>query len=86
MQMILFDLDACAADALKGDTVVCQDYNVRIPLRHLVPDLLLTDLPQQFIIDTSQFEFNPKVEGNGCGSPDHKPVVGVVLKLMYAIV
>ena len=60
-QMIVFDLDACAADALKGDTIVCSDYNVRIPLHHLVPDLLLTDLPQQLRIDTSQFEFNPKV-------------------------
>jgi len=64
--MIMYDLDACAADALKGDTVVCQDYKVRIPLKHLVPDLLLTDLPSQFNIDASQFEFNPKV-GMGTG-------------------
>lgn len=63
--MIVFDLDACAADALKGDTIVCRDYSVRIPLRHLVPDLLLTDLPPQLNIDTSQFEFNPKVRHVG---------------------
>lgn len=59
--MIEFDLDACAADALKGDTIVCTDYKVHVPLHHLVPDLLLTDLPAQLRIDTSQFEFNPKV-------------------------
>lgn len=62
---MMYDLDACAADALKGDTVVCHDYKVHIPLKHLIPDLLLTDLPAQFVIDTSQFEFNPKV--GGCG-------------------
>lgn len=61
VQMIVFDLDACAADALKGDTIVCSEYKVRIPLHHLVPDLLLTDLPPQLKIDSSQFEFNPKV-------------------------
>ena len=64
--MMIFNVDACAADALKGDTIVCSEYKVRIPLRHLVPDLLLTDLPPQLNIDTSQFEFNPKVSG-GCG-------------------
>ena len=64
--MIVFDVDACAADALKGDTIVCVDYNVRIPLSHLVPDLLLTDLPPQLRIDASQFEFNPKVR-SWCG-------------------
>ena len=65
LKVIMYDLDACAADALKGDTVVCSDYNVRIPLKHLIPDLLLTDLPTHFIIDNSQLEFNPKV--SGCG-------------------
>ena len=67
VQVIVFDVDACAAEALKGDTIMCPDYNVRIPLSHLVPDLLLTDLPPQLRIDTSQFEFNPKVCGVGCG-------------------
>lgn len=74
--MIVFDLDACAADALKGDTIVCRDYSVRIPLRHLVPDLLLTDLPPQLNIDTSQFEFNPKVRHVGV-------VVGGVLRVWF---
>lgn len=61
MQTIVFDLDACAAEALKGDTIISTRYNVRIPLHHLIPDLLLTDLPSQLKIDTSQFEFDPKV-------------------------
>ena len=66
--MIVFDLDACAADALKGDTILSTDYKVHVPLAHLVPDLLLTDLPPQLRIDTSQFEFNPKVRwGGGVG-------------------
>ena len=63
----MYDLDACAADALKGDTVACMDYNVSIPLKHLIPDLLLTDLPAQFFIDISQFECNTKVSVNAGG-------------------
>lgn len=55
-----FQLDTCAAEALIGDTIVCREYNVRVPLRHLVPDLLLTDLPSDFQIDQSQLEYNPK--------------------------
>lgn len=55
-----FHLDSCAAEALTGDTIVCREYNVRVPLRHLVPDLLLTDLPAELQIDHAQFEFNPQ--------------------------
>ena len=59
-EMYIFALEICAADALTGDTILCPDYNVRVPLHHLVPDLLLTDLPQELRIDVSQFEFNPE--------------------------
>lgn len=59
-QCITYQLDTCAAEALTGDSIVCREYNVRVPLRHLVPDLLLTDLPEDLQIDHSQFEFNPQ--------------------------
>ena len=42
------------------DTVYCVDYDVHVPLSTLVPDLLMTDLPPNLIIDQSCFEFNPK--------------------------
>ena len=61
MQVIVFDLDTCAAEALNGDTIVSIRYNICVPLRYLIPDLLLTDLPARFKIDTSQFEFDPTV-------------------------
>ena len=42
------------------DTIYCADYDVHVPLSSLVPDLLMTDLPPNLIIDQSVFEFNPK--------------------------
>ena len=42
------------------DTILCSDYNVHVPLSHIVPDLLLTDLPKEFIVNTSQLDFDPK--------------------------
>ena len=33
---------------------------VHVPLSHIVPDLLLTDLPKEFIVNTSQLDFDPK--------------------------
>lgn len=59
-EMYIFALEICASHALDGDTILCQDYNIRVPLHHLVPDLLLTDLPQDLRIDLSQFQFDPR--------------------------
>jgi leucine-rich repeat kinase 1 len=59
-ELVMFQVDACAAEALIGDTIVCRDCNVRVPLRHLVPDLLLTDLPADLQVDQSQLEYNPR--------------------------
>ncbi len=39
---------------------MCSEYNVLVPLSHIVPDLLLSDLPKDLIIDTSLLDFNPK--------------------------
>ena len=59
-QLVTFQVDTCAAEALIGDTIICREYNVRVPLRHLVPDILLTDLPADLQIDQSQLEYNPR--------------------------
>ena len=59
-QVYIFQLEHCAAEALVGDTILCPDYKVRVPLHHLVPDLLLPDLPAALKVDTCQFEFNPQ--------------------------
>ena len=83
-----FQLDTCAAEALIGDTIICREYNVRVPLRHLVPDLLLTDLPADLQIDQSQLEFNPKNSatrlgrgGAGGRSLETTPTTSVSLSL-----
>ena len=57
--MHIFSLEDCAAAALMEDTIYCKEYDVDVPLIDLVPDLLLTDLPKQWHLDISRFEFNP---------------------------
>ncbi|XP_019852360.1 PREDICTED: leucine-rich repeat serine/threonine-protein kinase 1-like [Amphimedon queenslandica] len=59
-EVFIFKLEDCALKALQQDTVYCADYDVHVPLSTLVPDLLMTDLPPNLIIDQSCFEFNPK--------------------------
>ena len=61
LQIVIYPLEKCAAEALIGDTIECSEYNVRIPLSYLVPDLLLTDLPQHLTVDVAQFQFTPQV-------------------------
>ena len=56
----MFTLEQCAAEALAGDYLLAHSYRVSIPLTHLVPDLLLTDLPNDMKVDHSQFDFNPR--------------------------
>ena len=82
-QVFVFQLEHCAAESLLGDTILCPDYNIRIPLHHLVPDLLLTDLPTALKIDTSMFEFNPqdpatKLGRGGAGMCMLYPVIKIV--------
>ena len=59
-EMLVFTLDQCATEALVGECIQSHTYRVSIPLTHLVPDILLTDLPQDLKVDYSQFEFNSK--------------------------
>ena len=60
---MIYPLEKCAAEALIGDTIECTEYNLRVPLSYLVPDLLLTDLPPHLTVEISQFQFNPQVCG-----------------------
>ena len=55
-QFVTFQLESCAAKALTDDTMLCQEYDVHVPLRHLVPDLFLTDLQEHLQIDYTQVE------------------------------
>ena len=61
VQIVIYPLEKCAAEALIGDTIECTEYSLRIPLSYLVPDLLLTDLPPHLTVDLAQFQFNPQV-------------------------
>ena len=61
VQIVIYPLEKCAAEALIGDTIECTEYSLRIPLSYLVPDLLLTDLPPHLTVDIAQFQFNPQV-------------------------
>eukprot|EP00731_Ephydatia_muelleri_P016582 Em0009g1006a len=66
-EVLVFSLERCAAEALAGDSIQVHSYRVRVPLTHLVPDLLLTDLPDDMKVDHSQFDFNPKDPANVLG-------------------
>ena len=55
----LFPLKLCCIQALSSDTIVFEKFNVRVPLDHLIPDILMTELPEDLTVDPSQFEFNP---------------------------
>eukprot|EP00731_Ephydatia_muelleri_P005646 Em0002g1822a len=59
-RMVLFPMEVCCSLALTSDTVVVKDYSVAVPLVHLVPDILLTDLPEELKIEHAEFTFNPE--------------------------
>ena len=65
--LVIFALENCAAAAMVGDTILAPRYKTNVPLVHLVPDLLLTDLMDDLRIDKTQFEFNPKNPANSLG-------------------
>lgn len=59
-QVYTFKLEECALIGLVNSSILCSDFNVYVPLSHLVPDLFLTDLPPHLMVDQKQLEFNPK--------------------------
>lgn len=65
--MLVFSLERCASEALVGDCIQVHSYRISVPLTHLVPDLLLTDLPDDMKVDHSQFDFNTKDPTNVLG-------------------
>ena len=67
-------MEVCCSLALTSDTVVVKDYSVAVPLVHLVPDILLTDLPEELKIEHAEFTFNPedpatRLGEGGAGEP-----------------
>ena len=57
---IVFKLEDCALQARKSRTIYNAEYDTYIPLDHLVPELLLTDLPDEFKMNTASLEYNPE--------------------------
>ena len=55
---VVFSLHECALRAYEGKRIHNPEYNVYVPLEHLVPELLLTDLPDEFKMDRNQLEVN----------------------------
>ena len=78
----LLPLKLCCFQALSCDTITARGFNVRVPLDHLIPDILMTDLPEELKIDLSQFEFDPddpaKLLGVGSAGKD-----GAILNPLY---
>lgn len=57
---MVFPLEVCCFLALTTDHIPVRSCGVSVPLEHLVPDILLTDLEPEWIIDRDEFVFNPK--------------------------
>lgn len=57
---IALPLEACCYLALTRDHLVVKSWGISVPLRQLVPDVLLTDLPDELKINYDEFQFNPK--------------------------
>ena len=51
-------LELCCVWALSSDTIVARKYNVRVPLTHLIPDILITDLPDELKVERGAFQFD----------------------------
>ena len=58
--VVVFPLEACCHLALTKDNVTVKGCGISVPLTHLVPDVLLMDLPSELKIDHGEFQFNPK--------------------------
>lgn len=56
----VFPLKLCCVQALSSDTIVAEKFSVMVPLDHLIPDILMTDLSGDLKVDHSQFEFDPQ--------------------------
>ena len=54
-----YSLEECALRARSSRTIYSHDYNTDVPLEHLVPELLLTDLPAELNMDVDQLQYNP---------------------------
>ena len=55
-----FSLEDCALQARSSRTIFSSEYNTDVPLEHLVPELLLTDLPAELGMDVGQLEYQPE--------------------------
>ncbi|XP_078364681.1 leucine-rich repeat serine/threonine-protein kinase 1-like isoform X2 [Oculina patagonica] len=67
-----FTLPTCAATALSFSTIACPYHPDRVvSLHHLIPDLLMADLPRHLLADPSQFKFeareSQRIGGGGSG-------------------
>ncbi|XP_047142009.1 leucine-rich repeat serine/threonine-protein kinase 1 isoform X1 [Hydra vulgaris] len=62
-----FTLNVCALAAVNHQHILCARHpDVSVPLNLLVPDLLLTDLPSEFVISSNNLDFNT-AESNRLG-------------------
>ena len=58
-----FPLTVCAMAALHYDKVQCQKHpDMPVLLAHMVPDLLLSDLPASMVLDKEKFDFEASDE------------------------
>ena len=53
-----FSLEDCALQARSSLTIFSHDYNTDVPLEHLVPELLLTDLPPELNMDVTHLQYD----------------------------
>ena len=80
-----FRLEECALVGLLNSSILCSDYNIYVPLSHLVPDLLLTDLPPHLMVDKSQLLFNPKDTSTRLGRGGAGENIAVCVHVQYNV-
>ena len=88
---VVYPLELCCVWAFSCDTIVARKFNVSVPLDHLIPDILMTDLPKELQVESNQFQFdqNPAfcLGRGGFGKRHYKPpsppLPSLLLPLFY---
>ena len=75
-------LEFCCAWALSHDAIIIKKFNVRVLLAHIIPDVLMMDLPKELKVEYNHFQFDPSPSnclGQGGFGKTHHPFQPVLV-------